>query len=142
MAYRGYAQRTKVPVSQSKGEIESYLKKHGATGFIFGENIGQSMLVFEMRDRRLKFLVPMPTMGRGTTENKVKQETRRRYRALLLVLKAKLEAVESKIVTFDDEFLAHIIVRGNETVGEQLRNGLDAALKSGDLPPLLGPGPT
>lgn len=140
MYRRSYANRTKVPSEQSRMQIESMLKKNGATGFIFGEIAGSVMLVFEMKDRRLKFIVPMPQMGRGTTENKVKQETKRRFRALLLVLKAKLEAVDSKIVSFESEFLAHIVIKGNETVGEQMIPQIHAALASGSLPPLLGPG--
>ena len=43
---------------------------------------------------------------------------RQRWRALLLVIKAKLEAVEAGITTVDDEFLAHILVPGtDQTVG-------------------------
>lgn len=139
--YRRYAQGTKVPASQSKSEIESMLRKRGASSFLSGEANGHYMLMFEMRDRRLKFIVPLPVLGRGTTENKVKQETKRRMRALLLVLKAKLEAVDSKIVEFETEFLAHIVFRDNITVGEHMVPQMRQALVQKDLPPLLGPGP-
>lgn len=138
---RRYAENTSVPVDRSRAEIQALLKKHGAGGFIFGETSGQALLAFEMRDRRLRFLVPMPQLNaRGTNERDVAREERRRYRALLLVLKAKLEAVVSQIVTFDSEFLAHIVVEGNTTVGDRMVPALPQALKTGALPPLLGSG--
>lgn len=139
---RRYAERTTVSVNESRRQIEKLLEQHGATGFIFGTAVGQALLAFEMRDRRLRFIVPMPELNKtGTNEGKVKAEERRRYRALLLVLKAKLEAVESLIVTFDEEFLAHIVIEGNTTVGDRMVPAIPQALKSGGkLPPLLGAG--
>lgn len=139
MAYR-FAQRTKVDSNRSKVEIESMLRKRGASSCLSGEHQGQFMLVFEMRDRRLKFIMPLLTAGRGVAETKAKAENRRRYRALLLVLKAKLEAVDSKIVEFESEFLAHIVFAGNETVGERMVPQMRAALVDKELPPLLGAG--
>ena len=44
------------------------------------------------------------------------------------------------IVTFEEEFLAHLVLPGGQTVGERLGPELDA-IDSGDLPPLL-PGTT
>lgn len=139
---RRYAQGTAVPVDRTRSEIERLLEKYGASGFVFGATNGQALLAFEMRDRRLRFLVPMPALNKtGGNEQVVRAETRRRYRALLLVLKAKLEAVASQIVTFDEEFLAHIMVDANTTVGDRMVPAIPEALKSGGrLPPLLGPG--
>lgn len=69
----------------------------------------------------------------------MKAEIRRRYRALLLVLKAKLEAVQSQIVTFDEEFLAHIVINGGDTVGDRMVPQLSEVIV-GRMPPLLGAG--
>lgn len=137
---RRYAERTSVPVSQTRAEIEKLLNRHGATGFGYGATAGNAMLMFEMKSRRLRFIVPMPVAKRAADESRVAAEQRRRWRALLLVLKAKLEAVASLIVTFDEEFLAHIVIDGNSTVGDKLVPTLDDTLKVGHLPPLLGPG--
>lgn len=139
---RRYAERTAVPVNESRRQIEKLLEQHGATGFIFGTTSGQALLAFEMKERRLRFIVPMPVANKtGTNQSKVAAEHRRRYRALLLVLKAKLEAVSSQIVTFDEEFLAHIVIQGNTTVGDRMVPAIPQALKSGGaLPPLLGAG--
>lgn len=145
-----YANKTNVPVNQSRHEIERLLQKNGATQFVFGHADGHALVAFEMSTtdnvgervkRRLRFLVPMPIATRSMNEAKVAAETRRRWRALLLVLKAKLEAVTSSIVTFDTEFLAHIVVEGTSTVGDRMVPALSKAIESGGhLPPLLGAG--
>jgi hypothetical protein len=145
-----YANRTAVPVTKSRTEIEHLLQKSGATQFVFGHADGQALVAFEMNTvdaagervrRRLRFLVPMPTPSRSMTETKCAAEVRRRWRALLLVLKAKLEAVSSNIVAFDAEFLAHIVVEGTSTVGDRMVPALSKAIEhGGSLPPLLGAG--
>lgn len=138
---RRYAERTSVPVSQTRSQIEDMLTKHGAGGFMYGSQPGQALLVFEMKQRRLKFLVPMPEINKTRSNDKaVAKEQRRRWRALLLVLKAKLEAVNSEIVEFDSEFLAHIVVSGQTTVGDHMIPQMKTALATGKLPPLLGAG--
>lgn len=141
MAYR-YAQHTKVDANRSKMEIEQLLRKRGANGFVSGESAGNFLLMFEMKNRRIKFIVPMLVSGRGVAETKAKAENKRRFRALLLVLKAKLEAVDSKIVEFEHEFLAHIVYDGanNTTVGEKMVPQMAKALADRALPPLLGSG--
>lgn len=137
---RRYAERTSVPMAQSRTEIEHLLERHGAGGFVYGTISGQAMIAFEMKSRRIRFIVPMPVAKRTAEENKIAAEHRRRWRALLLVLKAKLEAVASSIVTFDEEFLAHIVIDGNATVGDRIVPTLDAAIQGGNLPHLLGAG--
>lgn len=57
--------------------------------------------------------------------------------ALALVIKAKLEAIESDISTFDDEFLAHIVMPDGKTVGEITREKVALAYSSGTMQPLL-----
>lgn len=147
---RRYAEKTSVPVDKTRSEVQNLLERHGADQFIFGTTGGQILVAFEMPAvdkqgdkvrRRLRFLVPMPVQGRALSEQKVKAETRRRWRALLLVLKAKLEAVASHIVSFDEEFLAHIVIEGNTTVGDRFTPTLTAAIaQGGNMPPLLGAG--
>ena len=65
------------------------------------------------------------------------QEVRRMWRALALVIKAKLEAVESGITTFDEEFLAHIVMPDGCTIGEAHMKPLQAALAKQSMPALL-----
>jgi hypothetical protein len=65
------------------------------------------------------------------------QECRQRWRALLLVIKAKLEAVESGIACFEEEFLAHIVLPNGQQVGQWLRPQLAFAYERGNMPPML-----
>ena len=62
---------------------------------------------------------------------------RQRWRALALVIKAKLEAVEADITTLEAEFLAHIALPSGATVGEWVGPQLDAVYGSGEMPALL-----
>jgi hypothetical protein len=61
---------------------------------------------------------------------------RRIWRVLALVIKAKLEAVDSGVVTFDEEFFAHFVLPDGVTIAERLLPELDKIL-SGSTPRLL-----
>jgi len=54
-----------------------------------------------------------------------------------LVIKAKLEAVETGITTFQDEFLAHIMLPDGSTVSEFVGPQLEIAYENGEMPRLL-----
>jgi hypothetical protein len=54
-----------------------------------------------------------------------------------MVVKAKLEAVESGIVTFEDEFLAQTVLPDNRTVGESVAEPIKRAYIEGHVRPLL-----
>ena len=66
------------------------------------------------------------------------QACRQRWRALALVIKAKLEAVETGIATFEQEFLAYIVLPNGQSVGDTAIPAIEAAAAGKDLPPLLG----
>ena len=71
------------------------------------------------------------------------QSCRRRWRALLLIIRAKLEAVESGIATLESEFLANLVLPDGGTVGDWLEPQIDQAYATGRMPPMLGvPAPT
>lgn len=127
-----YASATSVSVSKSKAEIEDTLQRYGCDGFVSGWLGSRAMISFQIEDRHVKFLLPMPDRddkeftstdkGRKRTaaasRKAWEQSCRQRWRALNLAIKAKLEAVECGIVTFDQEFLAHIVGADGRTIGE------------------------
>jgi hypothetical protein len=127
---RIYAKKTKVPVVVTRAEIERTLTAYGATGFAFAQDIGKSMVAFRMNKRHVRFTLTLP---KGASA----QDERQRWRALLLVIKAKLEAVRANITVFDEEFLAHIVMPNGQTVADLLRDQIAAAYDSGQMPPLL-----
>ena len=147
-----YASETSVSVEKSKAEIEATVNRYGATGFASGWQGNKAMVMFEMNERRLKFTLPLPdkhdkafteTPHRGHRRSPEQalvsweQACRQKWRALALVIKAKLEAVESDISTFDSEFMAQIVLPTDLTVGETILPDIDRVLAGGKLPPLL-----
>ncbi len=55
------------------------------------------------------------------------------------MIKATLEAVESGITTFEEEFLAHIVMPDGMTVGNHVRPTIAAWYAGGTMRPLLPP---
>lgn len=154
---RRFAQDTSVSVETSRAEIEGLLTKYGATSFMSGVSQTEAVIAFEMQDRKIMFRLPVPdknarqfthTRHRGQRrhpEAQIKeweQACRSRWRALALAIKAKLEAVAIGITTFEDEFLAHIVLGDGMTVGQHLRPRIAQAYESGEVPKLLPPPPT
>lgn len=147
-----YAAQTSVSSDKSRAEIESILARYGASGFMYGTTHDRAIVAFEACGRRIKFDLPLPdrnsqefryTPARRNVRSPEQQQaayeqaTRQRWRALALVIKAKLEAVEAGITEFEEEFLAHIVLPGGQTVGAWLLPQVAKAYETGDMPPLL-----
>ena len=128
-----YAEKTKVPVSRTRDEIEKTLTRYGAEQFIYGHDADRAVIGFTMRDRQVRFYLPIG----GLSE----QEVRQRWRALALAIKSKLESAESEIETFDEAFLAQIVLPNGQRAGDFMAPQIEAAYRSGDMPALL-PKPT
>jgi hypothetical protein len=60
-----------------------------------------------------------------------------RWRALSVVIKAKLVAVEEGIVTFEEEFGMHMVLPNGSTVAEHITPYIDQAYLEGNVAPLL-----
>lgn len=143
-----YAANTKVPIEKSRSEVQKLLRDRGATRTVFADDElhGQSVIQFEAKGRVVKFVLNMPkysskefqtdSRGRGRSGSASAKlwETacRQRWRALLLCLKGKFEAIDGGISVFDNEFLAHIVVDGGSTVGDCVIPRLDA-IRSGEV---------
>lgn len=132
-----YAAYTKVPVDKTRAEIEGALKKAGAKSFAYFTEEGRAIVVFEIANRRVRFDLPLPA-EEATKEARIRRE---RWRALLLCIKAKLESVASKIETFEEAFLAHIVLPDGMKVGQHTHHAIASAYKDGKMVPLL-PAPT
>lgn len=128
-----YAEHTKVPVLQSQGEIEKMVVKHGGDQFMCGWADGIAQVAFRVKGRMLRFRIPEPEKEARNIE----QQRRRLWRALLLTIKAKFEIVESDIETFDEAFLANIVMSDGTTVGEWATPQITSMYEGGDMPPLL-----
>ena len=142
-----YANKTTVTVDRSRTEIERTLARYGATSFVYGWEENKAMIAFKANGRTIRFILPMPDReefthggsGRKRAQLQIKkaveQAQKQRFRALALAIKAKLEMVETGITSFEEEFLAHIVLPSGETVGQWIAPQLGKL--DGRMPPLL-----
>ena len=115
---RGYAEGTVVSVEKSQAQIQSLVRAHGATMFTTGWlAAGEAAVEFTIKGRRVRFTLAAPK-GKGSKAG-FEAEERRRWRCLLLAIRAKLEIVASGISEFDEEFLAHVVTANGQTVWRQ-----------------------
>src|SRR5699024_6116634 len=103
-----------------------------AFGYVTGQ--GHAAIEFVARGRRIRFMLALPdpqdreithtptgqVRARQSVEKVYDQAVRQRWRALVLLVKAKLEAVESGIVEFETEFLAQTVLPSGRTVEEEV----------------------
>lgn len=153
---RTYAEDTTVPAARSVAEIIDLLRKAGAAAVVQGWDDKRNLaaLEFDLGQRRIRFVLPLPSrsedrfrFGTGAARYQARtpesgdrlheQAVRQRWRALLLIIKAKLAAIEAGIVTVEDEFLAQTVLPDGRTVSEYAQPAITEAYASGSLPQLL-----
>lgn len=148
-----YAAKTEVSSERSRAEIERILTRWNASQFMYAWNGDRAIVGFSVHDREVRFVVPMPDREdkqfkwsnhkpprRNTVNQQIaayEQAVKQRWRALALVIKAKLEAVESGIVSFEAEFLAQLVLPGGRTVADTVLPGVAEAYATGTVPQLL-----
>lgn len=150
-----YAAGTAVSSSRSRDEIERTLTRYGATQFMYGWDQTAAIVGFIARDRQIRFVLPMPdrtarefthTPTRDTprsqpqAEAAYEQAVKQRWRALALVIKAKLEAIEAGISTFEDEFAMHIVLPDGRQVRDHVVPAIEHAYTTGSVTPMLAIG--
>jgi hypothetical protein len=125
-----YAAQTKVPVERTKADIEKLVKKYGAKGFQSGWHGNQAHLSFLAQERHIRMTVVVPESA---------QLARQKWRALLLVIKARLESVDAKIATFEQAFASDIVMPSGKTVWEEIREPIKLAYEGKPQTLLGGP---
>lgn len=142
--WKGYASGTEVAPEKSQQEIVTLLKRNGATQHFFGEDQRGAVVGFTIRGRQIRFTIPYPKndpVGGPA-------EIRRRWRCLLLSVKAKFEAVavaesvspSEAAEVFRAEFLAETVLSDGRTVAEVVLPMVAANYEGGGPPRLLLPG--
>lgn len=150
-----YAENTTVSADKSRSEIERTLTRYGADAFSYGWEGDRAIVAFRSHGRMIRFDVGMPPLSdfrytsgaewkprarersQPQTVEAREKAMRQRWRALALVVKAKLEAVESGITDFESEFLAHILLPNGETVGGFMAPQVEEAYARGVMPSML-----
>ena len=151
-----FAQQTTVSVAASRAEIETIITRYGADQFAtaIDNDSGRAMIQFRVKQLMVRFELPLPSRkDRAIThtdardwlrsdaeqEKAYEQACRQRWRALALAIKAKLEAVDCKIATFEEEFLAHVVMPNGQTFGKVAIPQIQQAIANGQMPnKLLG----
>ncbi len=158
-----FASDTSVPVDKTRAEIERLVTtthkcKRFSSGMDYENNTAQ--VQFETHNRIVRFVLALPNQNdqkfrkhprytwqvlpadSAKVRERYEQACRTIWRALLLVIKAKLEAVSNDIGTFENEFLANIVMPNNQTVGDILSPMIEQAYTNGAMPTqlMLGPG--
>jgi len=139
-----YAATTTVPFEKSIAEIVALVKRSGATQIGKFESEEGFQVQFAIKDRLIRFRLKFPaldTIPRRNGNNAVLSEVQRkgrldqairqRGRALLLVIKAKLESVESGIETLEQAFLAHVVMSDGVTVYDRINQSIALEYQSG-----------
>ena len=147
-----YASQTSVSGDRSRSEIERTLKRYGADSFMYGTRGSTAAVQFEVKGRRILFRLELPDPDsreythsstgrvRRSTDQALEaweQACRQRWRALALIVKAKLEAVEAGISSFELEFLPYTVLPNGGTVGEWALPQIALAYETGQMPPML-----
>jgi hypothetical protein len=130
-----YAQGTTVTVASSRGEITGILAKHGVERMGWQTGPDGDELLFQLSGQSFRFQILKPTAkslweqwkadGKSETSLKylpsadqVEAEWRRRWRANVLLLKAKLEFIASGDTTLERELLPYMITASGQTVAD------------------------
>lgn len=129
---RRYAEGTKVSVDTSRGELSGILAKHGVKrqGWMGDETADE--LFFELDGGQFRLRIEKPTLteirqmypNAYDHQAKLEAEWRRRWRANVLLLKAKLEFIDSGDTTLDRELLPYRVLKDGRTLLEAM--ALDA----------------
>lgn len=149
-----YAENTTVPIEKSIAEIISLVKRAGAERIAQFDEPERFTVQFTMNERMVRFRVNIPSMeampqydGRHRSLTKAQriekaaQKARQRARALLLVIRAKLESVESEVETFEQAFLANVVMADGATVYERIAAPVAEEYATGGSGMLLLGGP-
>lgn len=154
---RRYAEGTTVPVERSRAELERILRKAGATGFVsaWDEDQGVARLIFRLEGKMIRLEVwdPDPAAFTKTSNGRrrkpadieaaVEKELMRKWRAQVLLVKAKLEMIASGETSIEREFLADMLLPNGQTLGQEMIPRLAEAYETGKMStslPLLGSG--
>lgn len=146
-----YAEKTSVSPEKSQAEIQQVLRRYGATRFGVMEDADKAYVMFEFKGLMIQMDVALPSktdkryqntaIGRPRSANQqlqeFEQDVRQKWRALLLAIKAKLEAVQSGISTIEKEFLAFVMMPDGKRLFEHIEPRLTEMVADGKMPKLL-----
>lgn len=135
-----YAEGTAVDVEKSRAEMVGTLGRYNVRkfGWEFGDE--GDVLFFEIEGKAYKMLVRRPKASefeynpRIAAGDLVLREWRRRWRAVGMLLKMKLEFAESGDSTIENELLPYLVLRDGTTLGDAIADNKVPLLAAGGKP--------
>ena len=142
---RNYAKGTSVDSIKSRIELEVMLQRFGAGQIATMMDQEQAIVQFFAQDRLIRLTLPMPSAedhsiafsptGKSRTSGAIEkahdQEVRRRWRSLVLLVKAKITAINDHIVEFEEEFLPHVVMADGATLYERTKKPIALEYETG-----------
>ena len=147
-----YAVNTSVSPEKSQEEIKKTLRKYGADRFGVMEEKNKAYVMFEYSNLLIQLTIDLPNKeefkytetgrerNKNSIESQLDQAIKQRWRALLLAIKAKLEAIECGISTIEKEFMAFVMMPDGQSLSEHIIPRLQEISKTGKMPKLLSYG--
>lgn len=147
-----YAANTEVSSARSREEIERILTRYGADQVMVGIDRTSAIFGFRIHGRLIRYTLAMPDRdsdefrltpsrrwkrSEKDQQDAYEQAVRQRWRALALVIKAKLEAVEAGITSIEAEFLSATSLPSGETVSDWIEPQIKEAYETGQMPESL-----
>lgn len=151
-AVRAYAETTSVSVEKSRAELDTLLGKHGAQqrGILTDETKNCAVVMFGMHGQKYHIEVPLPPRVAPPLSAQPKgwvhwnedtksayiyraheQACRARWRAIVMLVRAKLEAVRIGLSSVEREFLSDLMLPNGEKAMTAIIRAIDGnSLKS------------
>lgn len=133
---RRYAEGTTVSVDRSRAELRRILVNHGVLRLAWASEPAGDIIQFEYGGQLFRLRVAYPTAGDLATTRRprnlraaLEAEWRRRWRAIVLLIKAKLEFADGETTSLFRELLPYAVLTDGRT--------LEEAVVSSDGPFLL-----
>jgi len=134
-----YAAGTSVPVDRTRAEIERILERFKADSFGYFTEPRRVMIAFRCNGRNVRFDLPIPDKATAKNQDHWAAVVREKWRALALCIKSKLVSVEAGVETFEEAFMAHVVMPDGRTVGEHALPLVARSYESGESIPLIPP---
>lgn len=124
MSQRRYAEDTDVPVTKSQGEIRDMLRKAGVGRLAIMDDFdGAATIMFEHGNRAYKLHLAADPNAKNQA-----QDERRRWRVLVLLVKAKVNSVLEGVTTIEREFFADTVMPSGKSLLEEAKPAIDQAM--------------
>ncbi len=135
-----YAEGTTVSVERSIAELKRICEKYGATNFGFLQGDASTAVFFKYEGRlyRLDLHFQSSVKARNQAEEKkIKAEERRKWRVLILTIKAMFESIENDVLAAPLLLQPFTVLPDNTVLGERISATIEQAYLTGNMPNLL-----